>query len=101
VGWFQKSLREFIASYRPQNQLVIHVDCNVYSSTLYCLTMLDQLNTPGTVIVLDDFFDALYVYRAFVGLLLVVPAPVRDRGSYARVGVGRHRYGLSSSWPSG
>ena len=64
AGWFQNSLRQFMTSYRPQNQLVIHVDCDVYSSTLYCLTMLDPWMTPGTVIVLDDFFDALHVYRA-------------------------------------
>lgn len=64
AGWFQNSLRRFMASYCPQSQLVIHVDCDVYSSTLYCLTVLDPLMTPGTVIVLDDFFDALHVYRA-------------------------------------
>lgn len=64
AGWFQKSLRRFLASYRRQNQLVIHIDCDLYSSTLYCLTTLDSVISPGTLIVLDDFFDALHVYRA-------------------------------------
>ncbi len=64
VGWFQNSLRGFMASYHPQRQLVLHVDCDIYSSTLYCLTTLDPLIVSGTVIVLDDFFDALHVYRA-------------------------------------
>ncbi len=64
AGWFQQSLRGFLASYRPQSQLVIHVDCDLYSSTLYCLTALDPMISPGTLIVLDDFFDALHVYRA-------------------------------------
>jgi O-methyltransferase len=64
AGWFQESLRGFVASYRPQSQLVIHVDCDLYSSTLYCLTTLDPVISPGTLIVLDDFFDALHVYRA-------------------------------------
>ena len=63
AGWFQQSLRGFMASYRPQSQLVIHVDCDLYSSTLYCLTTLDPVISPGTLIVLDDFFDALHVYR--------------------------------------
>jgi len=63
-GWFQQSLRGFMSSYRPLNPLVIHVDCDLYSSTLYCLTTLDPLIAPGTLIVLDDFFDALHVYRA-------------------------------------
>jgi O-methyltransferase len=64
AGWFQHSLRGFMASYHPQGQLVIHVDCDLYSSTLYCLTALDPLISSGTLIVLDDFFDALHVYRA-------------------------------------
>jgi O-methyltransferase len=64
AGWFQQSLRAFVASYRPQSQLVIHVDCDLYSSTLYCLTTFDPVISPGTLIVLDDFFDALHVYRA-------------------------------------
>jgi O-methyltransferase len=64
AGWFQKSLRGFMASYRPQSQIVIHIDCDLYSSTLYCLTTLDPVLSAGTVIVFDDFFDALHVYRA-------------------------------------
>ena len=64
AGWFQQSLRGFLASYRPQSQLVIHVDCDLYSSTLYCLTTLDPVISSGTLIVFDDFFDALHVYRA-------------------------------------
>jgi O-methyltransferase len=64
AGWFQHSMRGFMASYRPQSQLVIHVDCDLYSSTLYCLTTLDPVISSGTLIVLDDFFDALHVYRA-------------------------------------
>lgn len=64
AGWFQRSLRCFLESYRPQNQLVIHIDCDLYSSALYCLTTLDPVIGSGTLIVFDDFFDALHVYRA-------------------------------------
>lgn len=64
AGWFQQSLRGFIASYRPHSRLVIHVDCDLYSSALYCLTTLDPVISSGTLVVLDDFFDALHVYRA-------------------------------------
>lgn len=64
AGWFQQSLRGFMTLYRPQSRLVIHVDCDLYSSTLYCLTTLDPVISPGTLVVLDDFFDALHVYRA-------------------------------------
>jgi Macrocin-O-methyltransferase (TylF) len=64
AGWFQKSLHGFLDTYHPQSQLVIHMDCDLFSSTLYCLTALDRVISPGTLIVFDDFFDALHVYRA-------------------------------------
>ena len=64
VGWFQRSLPGFIASYRRQNQMVIHVDCDLYSSTLYCLTSLDHLIAPGTLILFDEFYDSIHEYRA-------------------------------------
>jgi hypothetical protein len=40
---------------------VIHVECDLYSSTLYRLTTLDPVISSGAPIVLDDFFDALHV----------------------------------------
>lgn len=64
VGWFQRCLPGFIATYSCQNQMVVHIDCDLYSSALYCLTSLDQLIAPGTLILFDDFYDALHVYRA-------------------------------------
>jgi len=63
-GWFQKSLRSFLSTYSAPQSMVIHLDSDLYSSTLYCLTTLDPLITSGTLIVMDDFFDALHVYRA-------------------------------------
>ena len=64
TGWFQKSLKGFLVSYKPQDQAVIHIDCDLHSSALYCLTTLDPVIRPGTLIVFDDFFDSLHVYRA-------------------------------------
>ena len=64
VGWFQHSLPDFLRSYQPQDQLVLHVDCDLYSSTLYCLSMLDDVITPGTIVIFDEFYDSLHEYRA-------------------------------------
>jgi O-methyltransferase len=66
VGWFQHTLADFLASYAPASQLVIHIDCDLYSSTLYCLTELDRLIVPGTVVMFDEFYDPLHEYRALV-----------------------------------
>jgi len=64
VGWFQSSLPGFLASYEARNPLVIHNDSDLYSSTLYCLTTLNALITPGTLIIFDEFYDPLHEYRA-------------------------------------
>ena len=63
-GWFQKSLRGFLSTYRAQGSLIIHLDCDLYSSALFCMTTLDPVISSGTLLVMDDFFDALHVYRA-------------------------------------
>ena len=64
VGWFQYSLPGFLKSYQPTNRLVIHNDSDLYSSTLFCLTSLSAFMPPGTLIIFDEFYDALHEYRA-------------------------------------
>jgi hypothetical protein len=64
VGLFQDSLPPFLASYRPSNRVVIHNDGDLYSSTLYTLTMMETIISPDTVVIFDEFWDALHEYRA-------------------------------------
>jgi hypothetical protein len=53
AGWFQKSLRNFLTSYRPRPDRD-SIDCDLYSSTLYCLTTLDPV-ISGHADCVDDF----------------------------------------------
>lgn len=64
VGLFQDSLPDFLDSYRPSNRVVIHNDGDLYSSTLYTLTMMERFISPDAVLIFDDFWDALHEYRA-------------------------------------
>lgn len=66
VGSFQESLPAFLDEYRPSNQVVLHNDSDLYSSTLYALTAMDKVNPPGTVVVFDEFWDSLHEYRALM-----------------------------------
>ena len=64
VGLFQSSLPAFLASYVPSNRVVIHNDGDLYSSTLYTLSMTETLISPDAIVIFDDFWDALHEYRA-------------------------------------
>jgi len=66
VGWFQKTLPGFMTSYewRDDYPLIVHCDCDLYSSTLFCLASLNGIVRAGTVIMFDDFPVVLDEFRA-------------------------------------
>jgi hypothetical protein len=64
VGWFQHSLPVFLKSYEPKNRLLVHIDSDLYSSSLFCLTSLNHIMPSGTIIIFDEFYDVLHEYRA-------------------------------------
>ena len=64
-GWFHESLPQFLKSYRKPNKLVIHIDADLYSSTLFCLTKLDEFILKDTIVIFDEFYDLLHEFLAF------------------------------------
>jgi O-methyltransferase len=65
-GWFQESVPTFLESFHPQSRLVIHIDSDLYSSALFCLTSLHPLAKPGTILIFDQFQDSEHEFSAFV-----------------------------------
>jgi len=82
-GLFNESLRPFLDSYERKNRLVIHIDADLCSSSLYALMTMDPIIKRGTLIVFDDFnpadeFAALYHYANSCGREWQVVAARRD-----------------------
>ncbi len=65
AGLFQKTLPSFLATYEPKNRMVVHLDADLYTSTLFTLTSLDRFFKPGTLIMFDEFSDCLHEFSAF------------------------------------
>jgi hypothetical protein len=63
-GLFQKTLGSFLNSFDPAGQLIIHIDADIYSATLYVLTYMNGFFKPGTIIIFDEFSSALHEFRA-------------------------------------
>ena len=63
-GMFQDTLPEFLEDYNINDQLIIHNDSDLYSSTLYVLTVANNIIVPGTIIIFDEFSSILHEFRA-------------------------------------
>jgi hypothetical protein len=66
-GLFQETLPGFLKWFKPRNQLVVHIDCDLFTASLYALMALDRLMPKGTVILFDEFlpkdeFAAFHTY---------------------------------------
>lgn len=65
AGLFQETLPTYLAKHKRSGRLVVHNDSDLYSSTLYTLTMLHDLLVPGTIIIFDEFASPLHEFRAW------------------------------------
>lgn len=67
-GWFDQTLPPFIAA-NSGPAAFVHVDCDIYSSTVTIFTALRERIQPGTVILFDEYFNypgwRAHEYKAF------------------------------------
>ena len=63
-GMFQETLPDFLKKYQAGKQLVIHNDSDLFSSTLYVLSYLNEIMVPGTIVIFDEFYSVMHEYRA-------------------------------------
>jgi len=64
-GLFKETLPEFLKHFHSEQRKVIHMDADMYTSTLYVLTMLSSFFKKGDILVFDEFNVPLHEFRAF------------------------------------
>ena len=56
-GWFEETLPRFLAGAGEERVAFLHVDCDIYSSTVTVLKHLRPRLAPGSVVVFDEYFN--------------------------------------------
>ncbi len=56
AGWFENSLPRFVAAH-PGPAAFLHIDCDLYSSTVTVFETFADRIVPGTVLVFDEYFN--------------------------------------------
>jgi len=64
-GLFQQTLLPFLSKYKSDKRKVIHMDADIYSATLYVLTLITPYLKSGDVIFFDEFNVPLHEFKAF------------------------------------
>jgi hypothetical protein len=64
-GLFQESLLPFLETYDNRNRKLIHLDADLFSSTLFTLTQLYRLFKPGDILLFDEFAVPQHEFLAF------------------------------------
>jgi hypothetical protein len=64
-GLFSDTLPVFMQSQKLKNRTIVNIDCDLYSSTLFVLTKLDEILAPRSIIIFDEFNYVMDEFRAF------------------------------------
>jgi hypothetical protein len=64
-GVFQQTLIPFLANYKSDRKKVIHMDADLYTATLYVLTLMTPYLKAGDVIFFDEFNVPMHEFKAF------------------------------------
>lgn len=65
VGYFNETLPTFIKTFPFGHKLVLQLDADIYSSTLYVLCLMRPYLKAGDILLFDEFADVCHEFRAF------------------------------------
>lgn len=64
-GLFQDTLNPFLENYKSSNKKIIHLDADIFSSTIFTLSQLFRFLNKGDIIIFDEFAVPTHEFMAF------------------------------------
>ena len=64
-GLFQQTLPRFLKTFETNKRLVIHLDADLYSSTIFVMTTLAPFLKKDDIIIFDEFGVPVHEFKAF------------------------------------
>ena len=77
MGWFKDTVPRFFQSFKRQNRLVLHLDADLYSSTLLVMFFAAPFARPDDIIIFDELGDYMNKFRAFYDFTRSYPLSFR------------------------
>ena len=84
IGLFTETLPKFLKRQPLERRKVVHLDADLYSSTLYVLTMLAARLRAGDILIFDEFGGvllAVHEFKAFDDFCAAYPISVEVLGA--------------------
>jgi O-methyltransferase len=74
-GLFQDTMDAFLEKWKQPKTVIIHLDADLYSSTLYVLARLHNILMKGSILIFDEFCTASDEFRAFQNYVAAFRTP--------------------------
>ena len=72
-GWFDEVLPEFVNDHAGETAALLHIDCDIYSSTASVFQNFEKTLVPGTIILFDEYLNfegwQKHEHKAFMELV--------------------------------
>ncbi len=63
-GWFNNTLPQFLSEFHADAAVILHLDADLYSSTIFVLRQMKPYMRAGTILIFDEFFDREHELKA-------------------------------------
>jgi O-methyltransferase len=87
-GWFDNTIPPFAREFKPKNRPVLHLDADLYGSTMLALVQLGPSLAKGSLLFFDEFFARDHEFRALMDWQAIYHRSFRvvaETGDYAQI----------------